>query len=126
MSLPSGVTANPPDQSDQLPPYLRSQFKKIQQEMSERGAYTSTVAIDPPNIGANATADVNITITNVKATDVVIFAPPNNLAAGLMWCSLGYNAANTWTVRFANVTGVAINDTSKTWRYWVIGQEHGA
>jgi len=82
--------------------------------------------VDPPNILANTTGDVNVTLTGVKATDLVLFAPPNNLAAGLVWCSLGYNAANTWTIRFGNVTVAAINDTSKTWRYWVIGLEHGA
>jgi len=74
---------------------------------------------NPASVAAGATGVGTVTITGLKTTDLIFLIPPN-LAAGLVYAGHRISANNTLEIRLANVTGVAIDDTAKTWRYFAI------
>jgi len=66
------------------------------------------------SIAAGATAELTATVTGAVSGDVVIVTPTGAPEAGLIWT--GYvSAADTVTIRLANVTTGAIDPASRTW-----------
>lgn len=69
---------------------------------------------DPADRAANSTADLSLTVTGALTTDEVlnVFAPA--LESGLVLSNARVSAADTVTVRLANVTSGAINAAEQT------------
>ncbi len=79
------------------------------------GVMSNTAALDYSSIAANATTELTITVTGAAAGDSVQVNPNGAPETGLIWS--GYvSAADTVTVRLANVTTGAIDPASRTWR----------
>ncbi len=72
-------------------------------------------AVDLPSVAANTSAEVDITVTGVETTDVVLAVAKPTLEAGLLVGSARVKAANTISVQVANVTAGAIDEISETW-----------
>ena len=72
-------------------------------------------ALDFGSIAANTTAELTIAVTaNITTTNwSVVVTPETGMESGLVWCAY-VSAANTVTVRVANVTIAAIDPASKT------------
>ncbi len=94
---------------------VNSRVIVVGNHLRERGL-TISVAVDPGNVTANSTLDVDVTVTGILATDLVIANPPV-LAAGLTYDWARVKADNTITVRFRNLTGADIDDSSRTWLF---------
>lgn len=78
-------------------------------------AITATGALDFPSIAAATTAELTLTVTGAATGDTVALGPPATLETGLV--ATGFvSAADTVTVRLANVTAGAIDPASATWR----------
>jgi parallel beta-helix repeat protein len=68
--------------------------------------------LDFGSISANTTSELTVTITGVTTSGwSVLVSPTSALDAGIMW-SAYVSAANTVTVRLANITGGAIDPAS--------------
>lgn len=89
-----------------------SGFSDIKQSMSRNAT------LDFPSISANTTAELTRSITGVTTTGWVVVASPEGgvIESGLVW-SAYVSAANTVTLRLANVTSGAINPASCVWRF---------
>jgi hypothetical protein len=89
-----------------------SGFSDIKQTMSRSGTF------DFPSIPANTTAELTRAITGVTTTGWVVVASPSGgvIESGLVW-SAYVSAANTVTLRLANVTTGAIDPASCVWRF---------
>jgi hypothetical protein len=89
-----------------------SGFSDIKQTMSRSGTF------DFASIPANTTAELTRAITGVTTTGWVVVASPEGgvIESGLVW-SAYVSAANTVTLRIANVTTSAINPASCVWRF---------
>lgn len=72
-------------------------------------------ALNFGSIAANTTTELTITVTaNITTTNwSVVVTPETGMESGLVWCAY-VSAANTVTVRVANVTVAAIDPASKT------------
>lgn len=80
---------------------------------------TGTVSVNPPSIAATTRADVDVTVTGVVATDIVIAEPPAALNDDLIFCGV-VAGAGKFTVSLYNTTASAIDDTARTWTYKII------
>jgi len=89
-----------------------SGFSDIKQSMSRNAS------LDFPSISANTTAELTRSITGVTTTGWVVVASPEGgvIESGLVW-SAYVSAANTVTLRLANVTSGAIDPASCVWRF---------
>jgi len=87
-------------------------FADIKQTISRNAT------LDFPSISANSTAELTRTINGVATTGWTVTATPEGgtIESGLVW-SAYVSAANTVTVRVANVTGGAIDPASRVW--WI-------
>lgn len=74
----------------------------------------ASASLNFPSIAAGATAELTITVTGAAVGDAVALAPPATVEAGVVW-SARVSAANTVTVRMANVTSGAIDPAAATW-----------
>lgn len=75
---------------------------------------SGSTSLDFGSINAGATSELTITVTGAAVGDTVQLAPPATLEAGLI--ATGFvSAANTVTVRLANITGSPIDPGSATW-----------
>ncbi len=79
------------------------------------GHLSATASLNFPSIAANTTAELTITVTGAASGDNVYVAPTGAPEAGLVW-SAYVSAANTVTVRMANVTTGAIDPAARTYR----------
>ena len=110
LNMGSGVVPNYAfnitDQAD------ASGFSDIKQSMSRNAT------LDFASIPANTTAELTRAITGVTTTGWVVVASPEGgvIESGLVW-SAYVSAANTVTLRLANVTTGAINPASCVWRF---------
>lgn len=108
LNIPSGVVVNYAwnisDQSSAL------SFADIKQNISRSGPF------DFPSISANSTEELTRTVGGVDVDEgwTVIASPEGTLESGLVW-SAYVSAANTVTLRVANVTSGAINPASRVW-----------
>lgn len=80
---------------------------------------TGTATLDFPGILTATSAELTITVPGAAVGDAVALAPPATLTTGLVW-SGRVTAANTVTVRLANVTAATIDPASATWGAAVI------
>jgi len=75
------------------------------------------VAVDPPNIGAVAAANVDVAVPGVKAGDFVDAQPPDTLEAGLALQGATVPADGTIRVRITNASAGAIDGASRLWNF---------
>lgn len=80
---------------------------------------SATATLDFPSIAANTSADLTITVTGAAANDIAMAGPPVTQVSGIT-VSAFVSAANTVTIRAANVTVGAIDPASATYRASVI------
>jgi hypothetical protein len=86
------------------------------------GVFFIDATVDAAVMTANDSQDETVTVTGVKATDVVIATiPPSNLDDDVVVSHAYVSAANTIVVRIANVGAGTPNPASGTWRF-VIGR----
>jgi hypothetical protein len=78
---------------------------------------SGTVTIDFGSVSANNTGTQTATITGAATGDVVLLNIPSGLEAGLVLAGCYVSAADTITVRLANVTGSPIDPASASYRY---------
>lgn len=86
------------------------------------GIRIGEVAINPPNIVANTTADVAaiaLPAGTAAVGDYVQVQPPATLENGLVCQSARIDVADQLTVRISNVTAADINGANLTWTYRV-------
>jgi hypothetical protein len=97
--------------------HLRIAIKEKDDSVYFRNIYygvSGSATLDFSSIPANSTAQLTITVTGAAVGDVVQLGPPAALEVGLM--ATGFvSAANTVTVRLANVTTSSIDPASATW-----------
>lgn len=86
------------------------------------GVYVRDATVDLASIAANTTVEVDVTVTDVLATDVLLGVnSPAALNAGLAVVDGRVKSANTVTIRVANVTGGALDAASGSFKF-VIGR----
>jgi hypothetical protein len=88
--------------------------------MSWRPVLYGTVSVDPPNIAANSSGTVTVTITGVQTGDLVFLTPPVGMETQLIFQGASVTGANTVTIQIRNVSGAAVDGAARTWSYMVI------
>ena len=76
---------------------------------------TFSVAIDPTSVSANTTSEQTFTVTGLATTDRVVVNKPTH-TAGLIIGGARCSAANTLAITFGNLTAIAIDPPSETYR----------
>ncbi|MGP3914307.1 hypothetical protein [Nonomuraea sp. 10N515B] len=66
------------------------------------------------SIAAAGQLELTIAVTGAAVGDTVALAPPAAVEAGLVWAGR-VSAANTVTVRLANITAAAVDPAAATW-----------
>lgn len=95
---------------------------KVQVLGTAAGSATPLFASTSLNFGSIAAAgqlELTITVTGAAVGDAVVLAPPAAPEAGLVWAGR-VSAANTVTVRVANITAAPIDPAAATWGAQVI------
>jgi hypothetical protein len=87
--------------------------------MSWRPVFYGTVSVDPPNIAANSSGTVAVTITGVQTGDLVFLTPPSDMETDLIFQGADVTAG-TVTIQIRNVSGGDIDGANRTWSYMVI------
>jgi hypothetical protein len=82
------------------------------------GVVTGTVDVDPGQIVGGEWGTIAVTITGVKAGDLVVMEPPFNLDADLVYAGCRVTA-NTVTIVLNNI-GATVNAGASTWTYKLI------
>ena len=72
-------------------------------------------SVNPGEIAAITRGSVDVTITGLAVTDLVVVEPPADLNTGLAYAG-HLVTANTVTLYIVNVTAGAINDGATNWR----------
>ncbi len=78
------------------------------------------LAVDPPNIGAVAAANVDIAAPGVNIGDVVIPEPPATLEAGLCPQGATVVAKDSIRLRITNPSAGAIDGANLLWNFTII------
>ena len=82
-----------------------------------------TFTLDPPNVLASLSGDVNVTVAGLDvASNWIVMVQPlsANLSAGLGIASARVSADDTLTVRFMNASILAIDNASQTFSYFAV------
>lgn len=82
-------------------------------ESRKRAIIGDGASLDFPSIGAGDDADLSLTVPDAAVGDIVMVGAPA-LAAGLVYSAF-VSAANTVTIRVANVTALAIDPAPGIW-----------
>lgn len=82
---------------------------------------TTVPVLDWPSIPAHSTSDLTTTVTGAVVGDKATAHPNSVLEAGLIVGFATVSAADTVTIRLANVTAGAIDPANRTWRVMVWG-----
>jgi len=77
-----------------------------------------TVTVDPPSIGAGATANLDITVPGLETTDYVLVVCTSDLEPGLVHVSSYVPSANTLRIRLFNTATAAIDGAARTWAWF--------
>lgn len=80
---------------------------------------TTTQTLDFPNITSGNTSELNVTVAGATVGSACSCAPNTSIELGLQW-SCYVSAPNTVTVRVSNVSAIAVNPASKSWKVTVI------
>ncbi len=75
------------------------------------------VAVDPPSIAADSTANVVVTATGAAIIDRIVALPPAALENGLVLKSVWASAADQITMRLQNTLPAAVDGVSLTWEF---------
>jgi len=86
-----------------------------------KGLLLGTVSVDPPSIGAGASANVDVTVTGLTTSHRVVAMCQDALEAGLVPQAAYVPSANTLRIRLYNPTAGAIDGASRSWFYiaWI-------
>jgi len=87
----------------------------ILETFQARRVLTATGSLNFPSIPAGSTAELTLSVKGAEIGDTVLASPNTTVEAGLVWCAY-VSAADTVTLRVANVTGAAIDPAARTWR----------
>lgn len=88
------------------------------QKQDGLAVFYRTATFDPASVAANITAEQDVTVADVMATDIALAAiPPVALNAGLGVVAVRVKALNTVTVRISNCTAGALDAASGTWTF---------
>lgn len=77
--------------------------------------FYASAALNFPSIPAASTTSLTITVNEAVVGSQAVATPSGTPEIGLVWSAF-VSAANTVTVRVANVTAAAIDPASRTWR----------
>lgn len=83
-----------------------------------------TATVDPASTNAEATTNLDVTVTGVKLGDVVVCQPGAAVPDNLIFVPR-VSAANTVRINFINnnvAAGAAINMASSTWTFVVVNR----
>lgn len=80
-----------------------------------------TTTLDFPSIAAHTTAELTVAVTGAVVGDKATAHPNSAPEPGLTFGGAYVSAANTVTVRVANVTAAAIDPANRTWHVLVWG-----
>ncbi|MFI6793675.1 capsid cement protein [Nonomuraea sp. NPDC050383] len=83
------------------------------------GPLFASASLNFPAVAAAGQQELTITVTGAAVGDAVVLAPPAAPDAGLVWAGR-VSAANTVTVRVANITAAPIDPAAATWGAQVI------
>jgi len=86
-----------------------------------KGFKIGTVSIDPPSIGAGASANVDVAVSGLTTSHRVVAMCQSDLEAGLVPQAAYVPAADTLRIRLYNPTAAAIDGVARDWLYiaWV-------
>jgi hypothetical protein len=94
---------------------MRGRYRTQAQALTDLGRLTATASLDFPSIAAGAQADLTISLSGVVVGDSISLGPPAAPAAGLMFYAF-VSAANTVTVRAANISAAPVDAAAATFR----------
>lgn len=80
---------------------------------------TATGVLDFASIAAADSADLTIAVSGAAVGDTVILGLPAAPAAGLVWCAF-VSATDVVTIRASNITALAVDAASATYRVSVV------
>jgi len=86
-----------------------------------KGLKIGTVTVDPPSIAAGASANVDVTVSDLTTDHKVIVMCQSDLEVGLVPQAAYVPTANTLRIRIYNPTASAIDGAARTWFYiaWI-------
>ena len=79
---------------------------------------TGTVSVDPPSIATGESANVDVTVTGLTTSHIVIVSCQEALEAGLVPQGASVPVADTLRIRLYNPSAAAIDGAELTWAYW--------
>lgn len=80
---------------------------------------TATATLDFPSTASGAVSALTVTVTGAATGDKVALGAPSTLETGLI--AFGFvSAANTVTVRLANLSGSTVDPASASWKVAVL------
>lgn len=84
-----------------------------------KGIYSAAISVVVGTNAAAAEADVSLTITGVRAGDLVLLAPIDAaVETGVGICAVWVSANDTVKVRFTNLNAaLALNGSTANWNY---------
>ncbi len=79
------------------------------------------VTVDPPSIAAGAAANVDVAVTGLTTSHMVVAMCQSDLEAGLVPQAAYVPAANTLRIRLYNPTAAAVDGAARPWFYiaWI-------
>ncbi|MEV4287356.1 capsid cement protein [Nonomuraea bangladeshensis] len=80
---------------------------------------SASASLNFPSVAAAGQQELTVTVTGAAVGDAVVLAPPAAVDAGLVWAGR-VSAANTVTVRVANITDAPIDPAAAAWGVQVI------
>jgi len=69
--------------------------------------------VDLASVAANTTAEQDITVAGLEATDILLSVAKPTVEAGIGIVGARIKAANTLAVTFVNATGTAVDEASE-------------
>ncbi|MFN8244511.1 MAG: hypothetical protein U0X40_10705 [Ferruginibacter sp.] len=87
---------------------------------SWNGIIRNSQAIDVPNIAANSSVNVTVTVAGATVGSVVYVSPSSALPASVVIASARVTATNTVEIKYNNVSAPAVNPSSQTYYIRVI------
>lgn len=85
-----------------------------------RGIYTCSLSFDAASVAANTTAEQDVTVPGVMATDICIDLTKPSLSAGLGIVNVRVKAANTISITYVNATASPIDPAAETYTFTIL------
>jgi len=79
------------------------------------------VSVDPPSIGAGASANVDVSVSGLRTSHRVLVMCQSDLEAGLVPQAAYVPADGTLRIRLYNPTGAAVDGAARDWLFiaWI-------